>query len=255
MYPAIQVGPLVLPTGPLTIILSFWILLAVGAREATRKGLNGDHVYNAGFYGLLAGLIGGRIVHALRYWEAYAAQPTLLVSLNAGALAMVEAVLIGLFAAWHYLRRHRLPLVPLLDALAPGAALALAVVSLGQFLSGDAFGTPTNAPWAVRLWEENRHPVQLYQLAANLALTGWLWRQHDQYHHVGWMAMRFLFFYSLSRLCLDAFRADVFLLPGGVRGTQVLGLIGSLIPLALSYLLTEQKSTQSLGLGISTDKG
>ena len=62
MYPAIQIGPLVLPTGPLTIILSFWILLTVGAREATRKGLNGDHVYNAGFYGLLAGLL--RILNA-----------------------------------------------------------------------------------------------------------------------------------------------------------------------------------------------
>jgi prolipoprotein diacylglyceryltransferase len=235
MVPAVQVGPLTLPTGPLAFVLGFWLFLALGAREAERKGMNGDHVYNAGFYGLLAGLIGGRIVHALRYWEAYAARPTLLVSLNVGALAAAEAVLIGLFAAWLTLRRQRVALVPLLDALAPGAALALAVVSLGQFLSGDAFGTPAELPWAVHLWAAHRHPVQVYQMLANLAVFGRLWRERDRGPTIGWQAVQFLFLYSVSRLVFDAFRADVWLLPGGLRGTQVLALAGALLSLFLAH--------------------
>jgi phosphatidylglycerol:prolipoprotein diacylglycerol transferase len=219
----------------LTFILGFWLFLALGAGEAARKGMDSEHVYNAGFYSVLSGLIGGRIAHALRYWEAYAVQPTLLISLNPGALAATEAVSVGLFAAWYYLRRHRLPLVSLIDVLAPGAALALAVVNLGQFLSGDAFGTPTAIPWAVHLWEADRHPVQLYQMVANLAIAGWLWRQRGKGSYAGWMTLQFLFFYSSSRLFLDTFRADVALLPGGLRGTQVLGLIGALLTLALAY--------------------
>lgn len=235
MYPAVQVGPLTLPTGPLASILGFWLFLALGAREVGRKGMDGDQVYNAGFYGVLAGLIGGRIAHALRYWEAYAAQPALLVSLNVGALAVAEAVLVGLFAAWLTLRRRGVALVPLLDALAPGAALGLAVVSLGQFLSGDAFGMPADLPWSVHLWQADRHPVQVYQMLANLGIFGWLWRERDRGLTIGWQAVQFLFLYSVSRLVLDAFRAEVWLLPGGLRGTQVLALAGALFALFLAY--------------------
>ena len=236
MYPILQLGPLALPTGPLTLILGFWLFLASGARRAAHKGLDGDHVYNAGFYAVLAGLIGGRIAHALHYWDAYAAQPTLLLSPNPGALAATEAIAIAAFAAWLYLRRHDVPLAPLFDALAPGAALALALADLGQFLSGDAFGMPTSVPWAVTLWGADRHPAPLYQMAAELAIAAWLWHPRQPGRNAGWTATECLFLYSSSRLFLDAFRADVFLLPGGLRGTQVLGLIGGLIALALAYL-------------------
>ncbi|MFZ5915871.1 MAG: prolipoprotein diacylglyceryl transferase [Chloroflexota bacterium] len=242
MYPTLDLGPLMLPTGSLSTILAGWLFLALGARQATRRGANGDHVYNAGFYGLLAGIIGGRITHALRYWEAYADQPTLLISLNPAAIALTEAVLVGLFAAWRYLRRQGVSLLPLLDALAPGAALSLALISLGQFFSGDAFGTLSSAPWAVRLWEAERHPVQLYQTIACLIIAAWLWRGRDAGRRAGWQAIQFLFLYAVSRLFLDAFRADVGLLPGGLRGTQVAALVTALIALALAYLRLEPEA-------------
>ena len=74
MLPVIQLGPLSLPTGPLALLLAVWAALAVGAWAARREGLNGDDIYNAGLYGLAAGLVAARLAHVIVYWDAYRTQ-------------------------------------------------------------------------------------------------------------------------------------------------------------------------------------
>jgi hypothetical protein len=53
MLPVLQIGPFALQTYPLVLVLAGWAALAVGARAAGWLGLDGDHIYSAGLYGLL----------------------------------------------------------------------------------------------------------------------------------------------------------------------------------------------------------
>ncbi len=110
--------------------------------------------------------------------------------------------------------------------LAPGLALTLAFVSLADFSSGSAYGTVSDLPWAIQLWGARRHPTQVYELAAALMALGALaWPARNRpWFYDGFFFLLFLLTFGAARLFFDAFRADPWLLPGGWRGVQVLGL-------------------------------
>mgnify|MGYP001046629494 CR=1 FL=1 len=85
MLPVLQLGPFAVQTYPLALVLAGWLALAMGARAAKWLGLDGDHVYNAGLYGLLAGVIVGRLAHVLAFWPAYRSQPLEIFGFNTTA--------------------------------------------------------------------------------------------------------------------------------------------------------------------------
>ena len=72
MYPIVLIGPVAVPTYPLLLLLALWVGMWLAARRARQLGLDGDHVYNAGLYGFLAGIIGARLWFVLTDWDIYA---------------------------------------------------------------------------------------------------------------------------------------------------------------------------------------
>jgi len=218
-----------LPVKPLLALAALYAALWLAARLARTRGLDGDHLWNLGFVSAIATLIGGRLAYVVQFWSAYQQDPLAMVSLRPGTLAWTPGLLIGLLAGWLYVRRLRLPLLPVLDALAPGVLLGLAILSLADFFAGDAYGAPATLPWAVDLWGARRHPVQLYQLAAELlALLAVLRRPTSWPGQRAWLT---LFLYALSRLLCDAFRGDSLLLAGGFRAEQIIALAVALVVL------------------------
>jgi phosphatidylglycerol---prolipoprotein diacylglyceryl transferase len=231
MLPVLQIGPMALQSYTLCLLLAAWAGLAVGARVATRLGIDGDHIYNAGFTALLAGLIFGRLGHVIAFWPAYAVQPLDIIGLNPRAFAMWAALPAALAAGAWYVHRHRLPWVTFLDAAGPGLLAGAAVSDVGNLLGGQAAGAPTTLPWAISLWGAARHPSQVYELiAALIALAVALWVLQRAYRpgRVFWTAV---LGYSLGRWLLEPFREASATLPGGFRTAQVLGLLGASVAL------------------------
>ena len=75
-------------------------------------------------------------------------------------------------AGW-YVYRHRLPLVKVLDAIAPGVLVGIVIVNVAALLTGRNVGLPPQGvPWAVSLWGVPRHPVQFYEALAALSVAG-----------------------------------------------------------------------------------
>jgi phosphatidylglycerol:prolipoprotein diacylglycerol transferase len=208
----------------LLILLAVWAGLWLAARRATRLGLDGDHVYNLGFYTLLATLLGARLAYALSHWSAYQGAPLSVLSPTPTALAWPEGVVVGGLVALIYWLRYRLPVGITLDALAPGLALALSLERLGAFLDGRAYGEPTTLPWRVFMWGELRHPVQIYEMLALLVILGILWWRRAQRPFAGHSFTLFVALYAGARLFLEAFRAEGALIAGGLRAAQVMAL-------------------------------
>jgi phosphatidylglycerol---prolipoprotein diacylglyceryl transferase len=231
MLPTLQIGPLNLQTYPLALLLGCWVALAVGAWAARQTGLDGDHIYNAGIYGLLAGLVAGRLAHVAAYWTAYRDQPLEIIGLNAGAFLVWPAVVAALAGAGWYVYRHKLPVAAVLDAFAPGLLVGLAIFDLGALLAGQTLGAPAALPWAISIWGVTRHPVQVYEALAALIAAGatiWVLRMHRRPGTAAWVA---LLGYGLSRWLLEPFRAESILAPGGFRAMQLLGLAAVLVAL------------------------
>ena len=158
-------------------------------------------------------------------------QPLSLFALTPTTLSPSAGFVIAFVTFVIILQYKELPVKPSLDALAPGLAFFMLFVGLAHILSGDAYGAPTGVPWAIRLWNENRHPSQFYEMF--LALVVFL-VIHSRFPKPEGNGVNFVLSVSLSaaaRLFLEAFRGDSVILPGGFREAQVLALILMVISL------------------------
>lgn len=226
MFPTIPIGPLRLQTYGLALLIAYMAGLWLAARQARRYQIDSDHIYNAGLYALLVGLVAARLGHAVAYFEVYRNDPLQVLSLSPGAFLPLPG-LVGAGAMLAiYVHRHRLPAARVLDALAPGAIFALAIAALGAFLAGRNLGAISELPWAVELFEVRRHPVALYEALALLGLLGvLLWMQRSRLPHPGQPALFALFGYATLRLFLEPLRAESALIGGGWLLVQVVALV------------------------------
>jgi phosphatidylglycerol:prolipoprotein diacylglycerol transferase len=108
-------------------------------------------------------------------------------------------------------------LTPLFATLAIG-------LSLSHLAAGTAFGSPTDLPWAIELWNATRHPAQIYEFVAALLIFGFVWvRKTDP--RPGTLFLAFTALTAASRLFLEAFRGDSILIFGSLRLAQIIAWI------------------------------
>lgn len=123
----------------------------------------------------LGTLIGARLAHVVFYDPGfYFSHPLEILAIWKGGLASHGgAIGLGL-GAYLFCRRHRdFGYLWLLDRIAIVALLGGALVRIGNFFNSEIAGIPTDLPWAVvftRIDLLPRHPTQLYEAAAYLAL-------------------------------------------------------------------------------------
>jgi phosphatidylglycerol:prolipoprotein diacylglycerol transferase len=223
VFPVLNVGPAAIQLPGLLLLVGYWLALNLAGRRARSAGLSEDAVFNAGFLALLVGLIGARLGYVALHWSAYQTDLKGILALNTGAFSAPAGLLVGGGAAALFLWRQRPPIAALLDALAPALALMLVFVALANLSGGSAYGRIADLPWAIDLWGAPRHPTQVYEILAALTTLGVLVWTHPHRPYDGFTFLLFLLFFGASRLFLEAFRADPWLLDGGFRGTQLLG--------------------------------
>jgi phosphatidylglycerol:prolipoprotein diacylglycerol transferase len=228
MAPYLRIFGVTVQAYPLLLLAAAWAGLGASARLARRSELNSDHIYNMGFYALLATLVGARLAYVLGHWPAYQGAPLSALSPTPTAFSWPAGALIGGVVALVYWKRCQLPVGPTLDAIAPGLALALVLDRLAAFLGGINYGTPTTLPWGVKLWGEVRHPTQLYEMAALLVILGVLWWRWNRGPFRGHSFVLLVSLYAGSRLLLEAFRFGAPLMAGGIRTLQVVALAAML---------------------------
>lgn len=234
MLPTLRLGPLALPTYPLLIILGLYLGLWLAARVGARRGLDPDHIYNAGFYAFLAALVSGRLGHVIHFFPAYLEDPLSILSPNIAAFEPWAALAAATLALAWYLRRHAMPFLPFLDAIASGGLLTLGVKALAEGLNGRAFGAPSMLPWAIPQWDVYRHPVQFYELLGTLAALSLLLTFLDHLRS-GQATLTALAGYAFIRLLVDAFRDQPATLGAGFRLSQIIALIVLLVALLALY--------------------
>lgn len=225
MFPYLRLGPFLLQTPGLALLAGVWLGLSLSEKEAAKLNLKPDRVYNLVFFGLLSGLVGARLAYAVRFLNAYLDSPLSLFSINPNTLSPGDGLVIGLVVAGVYGWRKGLPLRPTLDALAPGLAAFMVALGVAHLLSGDAFGTRTDLPWKIYLWNDYRHPTQVYEILLASGIFALV-----RFRPLGTpgQGVNFLTVVALSaaaRVFLEAFRGDSLVWSGGFRAAQIVGLV------------------------------
>ena len=77
------------------IIVGVWIT----AREAERKGLRKEDIYDSALWVVIGGILGARLFHVLDHWpDEYAANPIRALYIWEGGLAIWGGMIVGLIA-------------------------------------------------------------------------------------------------------------------------------------------------------------
>jgi phosphatidylglycerol---prolipoprotein diacylglyceryl transferase len=118
-------------------------------------------------------VVGGRIVHALVFWEAYAADPVRLFDVSAGTLSLTGAVIGGTLSGYYIARLIGAPAGRWADAAVVSLLLVLGLGKFAQLLGGSGQGAPFDGAWAVAFagpgpWVSPlpgvpAHPAQVYE--------------------------------------------------------------------------------------------
>jgi phosphatidylglycerol---prolipoprotein diacylglyceryl transferase len=245
-----NIGPIPIRFYGIIIIVGAIAAAFLAEREARRRGLNGELVWDALIWVLIAGIIGARIWHILTPPPSMVAQgittmfylthPLDAIWIPNGGLGIPGAVIGGVLALYFFCRRRKLEFAVWLDIAAPALALGQAIGRWGNFVNQELYGAPTNLPWAVHIDPQNRlpafqnqatyHPLFLYESIwdlANMALLLWLGRRHADKLKNGDLFLIYLLFYSVGRFLLEFLRLDASQL-GGLNANQTLMVVVAL---------------------------
>ncbi len=240
MLPFIRLGPFLLQVPELTLVLGIFLGASLAEKEAKKLRLKPEVVNNLIYYGFFATVLGARLAYALKYVDVYLGDPLALFSPSTTTLAINEGLLIGLGVSILYGIRKKITLRPTLDALAPGLAAFMIFLSLSHFFAGTAYGSPTKMPWAIYLWDEYRHPTQIYDLLAAILIFFLVYNHSFGNRRPGINFLLTVALFAGSRVLLEAFRGDSFVLPGGFRAAQVAGLLILFLALLLIKIWENQ---------------
>jgi phosphatidylglycerol:prolipoprotein diacylglycerol transferase len=217
----LQFGHIAIPTYGALTALALIAGLAAAVHFARRLGLDPNRIWSLCLIGILTTLIGARLLLVFSYFSAFRQHPFWILGLTNihSAWVIVLSMAAGFGAAMLYALAEGLPVLAVLDCLAPAAALAVGINRIGAFLAGLDYGTPTARAWGViytsriaALWYRTPlgtrlHPVQLYDAGVSLlilaVLLWWLPRRTQE----GELAGAWLFLYGFSSFFLSFYRA------------------------------------------------
>jgi phosphatidylglycerol:prolipoprotein diacylglycerol transferase len=208
------------PRDLILIVAALWIGLVLAEKRSGRHGVSKDALNNLIFYSLIGFVFGGRILFVVANYSAFAESPLNIFSINIDLFDPLSGLLIAILAGFVYARRQNLLFWSTLDALTPIFASLAIGFHLSHLAAGTAFGSPTDLPWGINLWNAMRHPTQIYELIASLIIFGLIWFRISDSPE-GLLFIHFLALTAGSRLLLEGFRGDSTLINGGLRFAQI----------------------------------
>ncbi len=261
IFPGKVILPQSLKLGPLTIryyglLLALSVIAAyiLAVKRLPQYGLTRDQTDNLFLVLLVSGFLGARLYHVATQWNYYAHNPQFIPAIWYGGLSIFGAMIGGIIGLWFYIRfvDPRVPLLTVLDWLAPSLALGQAIGRFGNLFNYEAFGRPTNWPWKMFVPREFRqtpyelstyfHPLFLYEAAGSLFIA-WLLLRLSHKVRPGQLFLLWLFLYNGMRFFLEILRVDsVFV--SGVKLNMIVSLTLALLGL-IGFLNKQRHVLQS----------
>ena len=221
MFPEIILSEsIVIPTYIVFLSLLYCFLVFYTFKRAEKLKRPVKTALDLGFIIMVAGFIGGRMLHVLFEAPFYYQEDWLRVFyfwqggfvFYGGFLTAFAACLLYLFFQSKKNLRHKLSYLQWADFYAPIIALGYGLGRISCFLAGCCYGSACDFPWAVNFpWDLNglaRHPVQLYMTAWELLLFAFLLFTEKKKNPVGQLFFTWLFFHAIGRLIMEYFRDD-----------------------------------------------
>ena len=257
------------------IAVGFLLAVVVTARQARREGTDPDRLLDLGFWLLVSGFVGARILFILTDLGYYVGSCrgtgvirttgqvvwdcTKALHVWEGGVVWYGGFLAALGVGVWLLRRRRMKILRTADLIMPVVPLGHCFGRLGCFAAGCCYGKPTTSAIGVAFGSKSLalsdlgdvlppgatatmplHPTQLYEAGGELLIFLWLLWLGRRKRFDGQVLLAYLFIYPLLRTVVEVFRGDAarrYVVTVASRGLN--GLLG-LPPDAPSFLSVSQ---------------
>ncbi len=250
---AFRVGPLEIRWYALFISTALILGIVLALKEANRKKISEDFFLDFFLYGIPAAIIGARLYYVFFRWSLYSGQPSRIIAIWEGGLAIHGGIIGGLLVLIVLVKKRKVMFWQVVDVLAPPLILGKAIGRWGNFINQEAYGNPVSEEFISYFPEfiQNqmyitdqigsfyRNPAFLYSSIWNLLVFIFLiWLRRKEFVISGDIFLVYLLAYSGGRFFIEGIRVDSLML-GPFRIAQILSVV--LILLSLLLLIFRHK--------------
>ncbi len=260
------IGPLKIYFYGIIIMTGVLAALWVAAKEAERRQLDSEYIWDMVTWLLISGIIGARLWHVLTPSksmgvgaEYYFSHPLEILNIRQGGLGIPGAVIGGVAALIIYTRKKNLDFFTWADIIVPGLALGQAIGRWGNFFNQELYGPPTNLPWAIYIDPIHRlpgyesfsrfHPMFLYESVWNLFnffLLLYLTYTYGEKLKPGSIFWIYLIVYPVGRFLLEFIRLDTSVI-GGLNANQATMSVVALFSAGMLVINLRKKDDNAKG--------
>ncbi|WZL73990.1 prolipoprotein diacylglyceryl transferase [Clostridiaceae bacterium 35-E11] len=211
----------------LGMVVGLWIMM----KEAKRKNLDTNKIFDLATYSMIASLVGARMYYIIAFnFDYYLKNPKAVFFIREGGLSIQGALIGGvLFAVW-YTKKNNISFWKAADAFAPGIIIGQAIGRIGC----DVFGIPMKRiyPWGITINSQVLHPAQLYEVFLDLMLFTYLWKKRGRVKYDGQLFIQYIIGFSIIRGLVEFFRANPI-----VAGSFTIAHVTSFIIIGVTMLI------------------
>jgi len=225
------------------IIIAYFLI----QREAKKKNIDKEFVFNLVFLVVLFGILGARLYYVIFSFNEYKDNLLDIFKVWQGGLAIHGGILAGLITLIIYCNKNKISKVVMTDIAVPGIIIAQAIGRWGNFFNGEAFGKAVSDTFLKSLvfipnfiienmflydtsdgvWAY-RHPCFYYESLwclfgfAILLLIRKLYKKRKD----GILTSFYMMWYGLGRFFIESLRTDALPLFGtNIKVAQVVSFI------------------------------
>lgn len=187
--------------------VGFLFALFLLLKEAKKKNIEEDDVWNIMILSLIGMIAGSRIFYVISNFDEFE-NLTEIFNLNEGFSFLGGALIAGMLV-FFYTKYKKINIWKIADALIPGTIAAIIIVRIGCFLIYDHIGKITALPWG-RLYidETTRHPIILYYIINLLVIFFIICYLKKRQLPNGLLFLYFAIYYLISGFLLDFLRCS-----------------------------------------------
>ena len=214
MFEAIPLGPFIIWTHLVFLLLAVWLSTEFFLRLAQSAGLSlqpfRDHVW----WHLAGFVLGGRIAAIIAEYRVYLRDPLRMLMVTDGHFSYFGGAIGIAVVLYAFRQTSRTTFLQWLDVLLPATTFGLVFDWIGKFAAGQEYGSPTNMFWGVTYDAINVryavpiHPVQLYYAFFFFFLTFILLIVRKRARRAGAETLVGIVTAALATMLFESFRGD-----------------------------------------------
>lgn len=249
------------------IAAGYLLALIAATHLAKKKHIDVDALYDVVIFGTLGGIVGARAYYVLFNLGYYLANPSKILSINEGGLAIYGGVIGAVLVGFITCKIRKFNPGDAIDLAAVGFLLGQGIGRWGNFTNQEAFGTNTSLPWGMTSNKikdyivahqdafvekgitmdpyEGVHPTFLYESIWCLLGFVILFIMFSKFRKFkGQVALSYGVWYGAERTVIEGLRTDsLYIGNTDIRVSQVLSLIlavSCLVALIIGFIKSKK---------------